>query len=503
MLDFLSNKKHQTLNLCKIILFILINNSYTYIILPFKSTNIELNLNNTSTYQLENFLSEINKNQLYTLVPFGSPPQNLEIYLTMEKSFYAILSNYCKKGTSTIYNPYYSQNYNNKTIPPISFDLIDNGIIGWDNCSFYTDLNLTKSKIIDSFEFILGNNTTPEYKSFDSDKYCGMLGLVKDPNEHFLFAKNFIDYLKEEKIVDSYAWGLFFFDKENSYNIDIDIQKRYDGFYIAGITDNDYSNIFKFTNITNIYSKKTNNYINFDKIFFYDNSSGKKNEYLISNNTSIEIVIDNNYIISEIEYYDNIKKFFFKKYLDDNICIEKSSYKSERFKNYMIICDLSIKNNLKNFPILYFFNRELSFTFNLDYNDVFFIYNDKIYFLIIGSEVSESWKLGKIFMKKYPFIFDQDKKQIYFVHLNKYQDPIDNNENEEKEKEKENKNENNSNTWKYIILYSLISLLFIGIIIGIFIGRKIWKKNRKIRANELEDNYEYMNNEEQNSKINE
>ena len=165
----------------------------------------------------------------------------------------------------------------------------------------------------------------------------------------------------------------------------------------------------------------------------------------------------------------------------------------------MIICDSSIKNNLKNFPILYFFNRELSFTFNLDYNDVFFIYNDKIFFLIIGSEVSESWMLGKIFMKKYPFIFDQDKKQIYFVHLNKYQDPIDNNENEEKE----NKNENNSNTWKYIILYSLISLLFIGIIIGIFIGRKIWKKNRKIRANELEDNYEYMNNEEQNSKINE
>ena len=497
MFDFLINKHHRTLYFFKIIVFILINYSYSYIILPFKSKNIELNLNN-SIIQIENILSEINKNQLYSFISFGNPQKNLEIYFTMEKSFYAILSNYCQKPIYTTYNPFFSKNYRNKSNTfPISFDSIDNGIVANDNCSFYNDLNLTNSKIIDSFEFILGNNTSPDFKNLDSDKYCGMLGLVQDPNEHFLFAQNFISYLKQRKIIDSYAWGLFFFDKEKSYNIDYNIQNKYDGFYIAGITDDDYLNIFKTTNITNDFSKKTNNYITFDKIFFYEISSKKKNEILVSNNTSTELVIDNNYIISDIVYYNTIKKSFFQKYLDDNICIEKSSNKTIGGKNYMIICDSSFKNNLKNFPNLYFFNRELSFTFILDYNDVFFIYNSKIYFLIIGNELYTSWKLGKIFMKKYPFIFDQDKKKIYFVHLNKYDEQSYNKGNTEKQ----------NNIWKNVILFFLISLLFIGIIIGIFIGKKIWKTNRKKRANELkdeEDNYEYISKEDQQySKINE
>ena len=36
--------------------------------------------------------------------------------------------------------------------------------------------------------------------------------------------------------------------------------------------------------------------------------------------------------------------------------------------------------------------------------------------------------------------------------------------------------------------------IIIGLIIGIFIGKKIREKARKLRANELEDNYEYLEN---------
>lgn len=478
-------------------MLILIITSYNYIILPFKSTNISINLINTLTTPIENILSEINKNQLYSLVSFGNPPKNLEFYFTMKKSYYAILSNFCKNGTSTSYNPFFSTNFTNKTnIPLIEFDILNNGKIGFDKCSVYIDLNLTKIKNIDSFEYILGNYSFSKYRNLDSDKYCGMIGLVKDPNESFLFAQNFICYLKLRKLINSYAWGIFFFDKENSYNIDYDIQKQYDGFYIGGIPLDNYSEIFRAVNITNIYSKKTNNYIEFDKIYFYENNSKKKNEYLVSKNTTIELVIDNNYIISEFEYYNKIKELFFKKYLDNDICIEKSS-QSEKYKKYIIICDLSFEDNLKNFPTLFLYSRQLSFTFNLDYNDVFYIDNNKIYFLIVGSEIKESWILGKMFMKKYPFIFDQDKKSIYFIHLNKYKDQSNNNGPKE--------NENNINIWKNVFLFSSIFLLFIGIIIGIFIGGKIWKKHRKKKANELndEDNYEYISKEDAYTKINE
>ena len=35
-------------------------------------------------------------------------------------------------------------------------------------------------------------------------------------------------------------------------------------------------------------------------------------------------------------------------------------------RQYMIICNSTIKESLKNFPNIYFVHKELNFTFNLD-----------------------------------------------------------------------------------------------------------------------------------------
>ena len=158
----------------------------------------------------------------------------------------------------------------------------------------------------------------------------------------------------------------------------------------------------------------------------------------------------------------------------------------------MIICDSSFKKYIKTFPTLYFLDREFSFTFNLDYNDLFIEIDNKIYFLILGKDMEETvWKLGKIFMKKYPFIFDPDKKTISFVHLKKYKDINDD----------ESKNNKNHNVKKYLIVGFIFIGIIIGIIIGYFIGRKYWYKNRKTRANELDENVEYINKDEKSNKI--
>ena len=141
---------------------------------------------------------------------------------------------------------------------------------------------------------------------------------------------------------------------------------------------------------------------------------------------------------------------------------------------------------MKNFPNLYLYSRELSFTFNLDYNDVFIEQNNKIYFLIIGKNKNKNekaWRFGIIFIKKYPFIFDHERKTIGFVNLDKF-----NKDNNIKRKNKEIKD------------YFLYSLLFFGIIIGLFIGRRIWNKHRKLKANELEEKFEYIG-QNSNSKI--
>ena len=154
-----------------------------------------------------------------------------------------------------------------------------------------------------------------------------------------------------------------------------------------------------------------------------------------------------------------------------------------------------MKANLKYFPTLYFFNVKYACTFNLDYNDLFIEINNKIYFLIVGKDMeSNVWNLGKIFMKKYPFIFNEDKKTISFVYLNKF-DKKDGQNKDMPNDNTDNKDNDNSKIkqffkdYYYIII--LIICVIISVIFGIYIGRKIWKK-RRVRANELDDNVDYI-----------
>ena len=91
--------------------------------------------------------------------------------------------------------------------------------------------------------------------------------------------------------------------------------------------------------------------------------------------------------------------------------------------------------------------------------------------------VKSTLQLGKIFMRKYPLIFDQDNNTINFVYLNKFI-----------EKEVFIKR----SSFKKIIDFFKYFLFFIGLLIGLFLGRRIWNKNRKLRANELEEKFEYI-----------
>ena len=60
---------------------------------------------------------------------------------------------------------------------------------------------------------------------------------------------------------------------------------------------------------------------------------------------------------------------------------------------------------------------------------------------------------------------------------------------------------NNSCFWKKIIIYFIILLIIIALVIGVFIGKIIWKIRKK-RCNELDENYEYKSNNDIDEKIN-
>ena len=94
------------------------------------------------------------------------------------------------------------------------------------------------------------------------------------------------------------------------------------------------------------------------------------------------------------------------------------------------------------------------------------------------------WHLGRIFLKKYLFVFDNDQKTITYIGINKLN---------KKGNKNDIKTDNNfSNNKFYLILLLSILIIGIAVVVGLFIGKIIFNKNKKKRANELDDDYEYI-----------
>ena len=127
----------------------------------------------------------------------------------------------------------------------------------------------------------------------------------------------------------------------------------------------------------------------------------------------------------------------------------------------------------------------MNYIFELNYKDLFTKKEDGwVYFLVVFDLTHDGIKFGKPFLKKYTFTVDNDKNTISFYEL-------------EKEVKKSN-----------LLVISLFIILIIFIIIIsllLIYGYKLLNKKTKVkkRANELEDNYEYMSQEknENNKKI--
>ena len=137
---------------------------------------------------------------------------------------------------------------------------------------------------------------------------------------------------------------------------------------------------------------------------------------------------------------------------------------------------------MKKFPTLYFKYINFYKIFEFDYKDLFQEIGNSLIFSIVFDEENKShWALGRIFLKKYQFIFDNDQRTITYIKSNKT-------------KSKDSINNNNNST-VLILKILLIAFLLIGFGVGILVGKKLWDKNRKKRVNELsDDDYDYQAN---------
>ena len=178
---------------------------------------------------------------------------------------------------------------------------------------------------------------------------------------------------------------------------------------------------------------------------------------------------------------------YFKIFLkDNNISVEPKLLEQEYYV-YFFSKELEKIDIIKNFAIT-FYNKELNYNFTFDFNDLFLEKRFGYYFLIaFEKEFRSTWKIGYPFFKKYKFIFDQESKSVGFYCPDGC---IDGGNSQIKE--------NSFNYKKFFIIFGIIIGAIIILIIGIFIGKKIFEV-RKRRANELLEVYEYK--EDENNKI--
>ena len=482
-------------NIALYIIYILsfVNFSYEYLVIPFKNKNTRQPQSfNFKSITGEEFL-EFNKNKLISSISLGTPFKTLELYLTMDYRLFFIGKGYCLKDSKSSYDPNKSSSYsfNEKKFYSNPFNDLRNMTLGKDKCTLYDDYNLKSNIGLNNFLLYYGNIANYSENIFDKDKICGIMGFkMHYENSYYGQFKGLEYVLKINNITNSSFWSIEFFDETEKKNYGDN-----DGYIILGAGDLKYlKNIKNITedNIQFSYNSYTVGTLEwntaFQKIFYYNS----KNDTIKMDNSFLNVGFnfDNKYYFCTKDYFESIKINFFNDYISKGIC---SIHQLNEFylKYKYITCNKKFFLEEKNkFPVLYLLSYSFNYTFQLTSNDLFIEVNDDFLFLMFYDPWNPKLFLfGEKFMKKYNFIFRIDQKSIGFIQqINK-----------EEKSDKEKKQEIIDNKNKFQIIWIIIlSVLLVGIILGILVGKKIWDNKRKKRANELVDeDYEYESKKEE------
>ena len=271
---------------------------------------------------------------------------------------------------------------------------------------------------------------------------------------------NLLDQLKLKDLINSYFWM-------------INYTSEYEGNLILG----EQPHIFDPKNfkeellyISYPFLFRTMNYwgLRFDEITFQNRNFRPNHECYFR--------YEYNYIRATDDYGEELEKYFNKSIANGTCFKEYIKYPS----SYKIFyCNKEkYKNNIKYFPSLIFESKDLNYTFELNYKDLFIEKNDKL-ILMIFIDTGIYWYLGKPFLKKYSFLMNQDSKTVGFYK--KVNENIDING------DNKYNNYSKNNIFKIIIIIlGIIVLLSIGIFIG-----KYYFKDKKKPMNIIDEEYDY------------
>ena len=250
---------------------------------------------------------------------------------------------------------------------------------------------------------------------------------------------NFIIQFKKRELIENYGYTYRFLSETEGEVLIGEYLHEYNKSYYDGI---------------DFYSMKINPMTfghSFKNFSFGNYSSDGKDSIFFNINNTFGGIIGNRLFLSLVRNYFVEKK-----------CKFVNNYTYEYF-----YCDIDL--DVTDFPDLKFYHKDTNFTFILNYQDLFHNINGKKYFRIIFEpENFGNWYFGQPFLSKYPITIDQDKKLIGFY-----------------KKLKERKS-----LFRNSVFYIILLLIIIGVLLYI-IYKYVFKKKRKIRANEIEEEIDY------------
>ena len=419
---------------------------------------IELDFNTyiPNDINIENFMENYFYNKIYTQIFIGTPPQKINLSIKLQHyPFYIIDKNYINiENSSNYYNKnlsstfIQSKSYWNRSVTDISYSYVSE-----DNFKF-------GNVYIEKFKFNLV--TELNYQN-DFIFEAGSIGLDLYFLDEIFKESHFITQLKSRAYILSYDFSILYLNNNK-------------GKIIIGLRPDEYDKNYNeknlnYMNIAHIY------YIDYWSCTFYNITSNGYN--LLYPYATNFFKIEFGFIKGSYEYYTLILENFFNNLINEKKCeIKKFDIKAKQYE--YIICEKNI--NLNKFGNLTLYNKELNYSFIFDEKDLFKNFNNKLFFLIIfESGSSNEWIFGKPFFQKYHLLFNQDKKVIGvytdFNHKNK--------------------------KFKLFSIIKILILIILFILICVFIYIIIYclKYPRKLRTNELKENYDYISYQEQINEI--
>jgi len=402
--------------------------------------------NNLLVISKNDFMYRLLTDDLYFNLTIGSPFKIIPAIWNMNQYSFKIYM------SSNEFNK--AINYNNISEPFVySFDEVSDAIMCKNVFYFVDEDNKTVFNLM-------------KYISIKNDeKNYSFVGLQLPD----IIADNlltFTDQMKENEIINKYIFYIIY-----EQNIGIENPKGIIFFGDFPHNTKIFNNKYKSNNYFEVKAANRNKLaywdILFDNIYFSESYKNDDSSTQIKYK-QVELMGNMQLSIGTDEYQDYIQKFFFDKYIKENICEMKIS---SNVTDY-IYCRWikSDKFNVTEFPSLFFELKEINFNFSFDYNDLFFIHDEYMYFGIIFDryfklKFNKRWKLGSVIFKKYLLVFNQDSKTIGF-----YNNIINKNIFEPLNKNISNKKSNIINILKIFAIFFLFILI---ILLFRFIKRNI------------------------------